>query len=76
MAEHEHVHYKCAHDKVDMSRGSLHPPSPRDAQSDVRSLPLTAKGWKMRHDRPDIKEPPSTGVTIQKRLAEGMKTHL
>lgn len=51
-----------------MSDGSLCPLSQRDAQSDVRSLPLTAEEWTMRHQRTDIKERPSIGVNIHKRL--------
>jgi len=54
--------------KSQMSDGSLRPLSQRDAQSDVRSLPLTAEGWKMHHQRTDIKERPSIGVNIHKRL--------
>lgn len=54
---------------------SLRPPSQRDARSDVRSLPLTAEGWKMRHHGPDIKDGPPIGVNIQKRLAGVIKTH-
>lgn len=57
-------------------RGQKHPLSPRDAQSDVRSLPRTARGWKMRQQRPDIKGRPSAGVNVQKKLAKVIKTHL
>ena len=56
--------------------GSPRPPYQGDAQSDVRSLPVTAEGWKMRHHSPDIKDGPSVGVNIQKRLAGVIKTHL
>lgn len=58
------------------SKGSLCAPMPRDAQSNVRSLPLTTYGWKMRHHRADIKECQSIGVKIQKKQAEVIKTHL
>lgn len=56
--------------------GAKHPPLLRDAQSDVRSLPWTARGWKMRQQRPDIKGRPSAGVNVQKKLAKVIKTHL
>lgn len=46
----------------------------RDALSHVRSWPLPAKGWKMRHHRPDFKVRPPTGVYFQKRVSGGYKS--